>query len=357
MFVRLSVVALLSALAVPLEAQPVFTVADFGLRAQPHVRASQGAARPDTLAPLLALRGGPHVFSVAAAGWGPVSEEVNTPVACQPLLPGCQDVHLAGASLVVEARQGAEALYRFQDLESDGLFSRGWAGTSVGAAGVPVEGRLVYSPPEQVLAFPLSEGSQWHVQGRAHLVVAGVEVEAAPVACTRAVVAWGVLRLESLDVPGLLVRSACATWAGSTAQPDTVAPDSARAFSFVSPTHQLAADVDGAGRVRSALLDTYGAVPTARGDEHMALGLAVLNTPRPNPSRGAVALTFSLSAPGRVQLDVYDALGRRVAVAASGFFQPGTHAVVWAASVPQGVYAVRLEAGGQRQTRLLVRVE
>ncbi|CAN5417837.1 hypothetical protein BH23BAC3_BH23BAC3_17560 [soil metagenome] len=64
----------------------------------------------------------------------------------------------------------------------------------------------------------------------------------------------------------------------------------------------------------------------------------------PNPFNPVTTVNFELSQPKRVQLDVYDMLGRRVASIADGFKEAGTHSVSFDASVlSSGVYIYRLK--------------
>jgi hypothetical protein len=66
----------------------------------------------------------------------------------------------------------------------------------------------------------------------------------------------------------------------------------------------------------------------------------------PNPFRDATTVRFTLPEATDVALEVYDALGRRVATLASGVQTAGEHSVRWnAAGAAAGVYVVRLHAG------------
>ena len=73
----------------------------------------------------------------------------------------------------------------------------------------------------------------------------------------------------------------------------------------------------------------------------------------PNPTTGRAAIDFDLAAPAEVTLEVFDALGRRVAVLADGAsMAAGPHEVEFsAAGLAPGVYVYRLRAGGQVAAR------
>jgi hypothetical protein len=80
-----------------------------------------------------------------------------------------------------------------------------------------------------------------------------------------------------------------------------------------------------------------------------------LETPYPNPARGAVSIHFEIADSGPVELSVHDLLGRRVALLVSGMIPAGAHSTVWyARHVAPGTYVVRLHARpGGVETRLL----
>ena len=103
------------------------------------------------------------------------------------------------------------------------------------------------------------------------------------------------------------------------------------------------ADVGGAFRSgRSAGLTTAGkagvAGVTAAGSapESVAVGAV-----RPNPTAGTAAVALSLPRVATVEAVVYDALGRRVAVLASGEQAPGVRDLV-VPPLPAGIYLVRV---------------
>ena len=79
----------------------------------------------------------------------------------------------------------------------------------------------------------------------------------------------------------------------------------------------------------------------------------------PNPARVSARLAFDLPAAQNVSMRVYNVQGQRVTTLASGRYEAGSHQVLWAGlnadgeRVPNGIYFVRLEAGGVAQTRRL----
>jgi predicted outer membrane repeat protein len=95
--------------------------------------------------------------------------------------------------------------------------------------------------------------------------------------------------------------------------------------------------------------------PPAGGGRAFRVGL-----PAPNPTAGAVTLTFALPAAGAVRAAVYDVAGRRVRVLVHESFEAGEHAIRWNGSddddrpVAGGLYFVRVEAAGRAAVRKVV---
>jgi len=90
------------------------------------------------------------------------------------------------------------------------------------------------------------------------------------------------------------------------------------------------------------------------------VGAALSLRGSPNPTAAGVAFTFELERAAHVDLDVFDAAGRRVTTVASGWRTAGAHEVRWdrrdaAGQVTAaGIYYGRLRAGdGSRVTRLV----
>ena len=101
-------------------------------------------------------------------------------------------------------------------------------------------------------------------------------------------------------------------------------------------------DPDGARRE----LDTFTASAETPGRTSLTVG--------PNPARGGgvVTLGLTLDEASDVQIDVFDAVGRRVARIADGRLGAGEQALAWeAAGQPSGVYVVRVRVGAERFER------
>ncbi|HYE59436.1 MAG TPA: T9SS type A sorting domain-containing protein [Rhodothermales bacterium] len=76
----------------------------------------------------------------------------------------------------------------------------------------------------------------------------------------------------------------------------------------------------------------------------------------PNPTRHSSTVSVSLGKVTSVRVAVFDALGREVALLHDGPLSTGTHRFGWGDAATPGLYLVRLDAGGARQTQMLVRL-
>lgn len=75
--------------------------------------------------------------------------------------------------------------------------------------------------------------------------------------------------------------------------------------------------------------------------------LLTLGAPYPNPTSGLVAIPFTLPDAQHARIEVFDALGRRVALLHDGVLPPGAHTTrLDAAQLSAGTYAARLRTGG-----------
>jgi hypothetical protein len=89
---------------------------------------------------------------------------------------------------------------------------------------------------------------------------------------------------------------------------------------------------------------------------------AMLAAPAPNPARGTVVLAVEMASEGPLELDVLDLAGRRVVRLADGRWPAGEASFRWdghssdGRPVPPGVYRVRLRAGGQEESRAVIRI-
>jgi hypothetical protein len=124
-----------------------------------------------------------------------------------------------------------------------------------------------------------------------------------------------------------------------------------------NPSRTLVAATHGRSQWRLELAD----LPVLAA-EAGAQAAYVFSNPTPNPSRGDVQIDLALPQAGRVEIAMFDPLGRRVRVLRSGWLVAGRHRVVWdgrddrGGSVASGVYYVRaLGLDGAPVVRRLVR--
>ena len=75
----------------------------------------------------------------------------------------------------------------------------------------------------------------------------------------------------------------------------------------------------------------------------------------PNPFNSSTLIRFTLAAPQKVELALYNLAGQRVATLVEGAREAGSYQVRWdARDFASGVYLYRLQAGSRLLTRKLV---
>jgi outer membrane protein assembly factor BamB len=100
----------------------------------------------------------------------------------------------------------------------------------------------------------------------------------------------------------------------------------------------------------------YEQHPEVVESERPASELISLFPNRPNPFNPSTTISFTLSAPGKSHLVVYDITGRKVRELVSRILSAGAYSVVWdgrddaGRAVSSGVYLSRLESGGKAAT-------
>lgn len=110
-----------------------------------------------------------------------------------------------------------------------------------------------------------------------------------------------------------------------------------------SPNQVLSLDI-----VIESATPTEGRIP-------LTFGIRSVN---PNPFNSAASVSFDLEYAGRVDVEVFDIAGRRVATLASGYLSAGRHSVHWDGSGSgAGIYFVRLRSGGKAATSKMLLVK
>jgi hypothetical protein len=130
-------------------------------------------------------------------------------------------------------------------------------------------------------------------------------------------------------------------------------------FQFNSPAVPGWNEIDAAAIGRCGCNDLLVDVP--QGGPPSAAN--VLAAPRPNPFRGSTEFSFSLRSHGHVRIEVFSALGQRVARLVDGVRPAGPHVVRWSGrddrgrEMGSGIYYVRAEGDDFRIARKVVKIE
>jgi photosystem II stability/assembly factor-like uncharacterized protein len=101
----------------------------------------------------------------------------------------------------------------------------------------------------------------------------------------------------------------------------------------------------------------YGASLTDVHEQSLAAGFT-LEQNFPNPFNPTTTFRYSVPTTSHVRLQVFNALGQKVATVVDGVMEAGSHAIAWnAENLASGVYFYRLEAAGSVQTKKLALVK
>ncbi|MFU8811583.1 MAG: T9SS type A sorting domain-containing protein [Balneolaceae bacterium] len=96
---------------------------------------------------------------------------------------------------------------------------------------------------------------------------------------------------------------------------------------------------------------------TDRQDDDMVNGFR-LDQNYPNPFNPATIIRFQIPQTASVRIEVFDMIGRRIAVLADGTFQPGMHEVEFNASqLNSGIYLYRLQTGNTSLMRRMTLIK
>lgn len=88
--------------------------------------------------------------------------------------------------------------------------------------------------------------------------------------------------------------------------------------------------------------------------ENIPMGFSLLQN-YPNPFNSLTTISFNLPHTANIHLTIYDALGREVAIPASGKFSSGYHNIIWnAKQLSSGVYFYRLQAGDYWEIKRMI---
>ena len=103
------------------------------------------------------------------------------------------------------------------------------------------------------------------------------------------------------------------------------------------------------------LVDFQNKVTSVAGNDNITPGRFELYQNYPNPFNPSTTIKYDLSKQSRVKLEIYDILGRRVAILVDETKKAGRYQIVWNASrLTSGVYFERLQAGDYSAVKKLL---
>ena len=100
---------------------------------------------------------------------------------------------------------------------------------------------------------------------------------------------------------------------------------------------------------------SYGEPSNVASDDHSRSIADVMDQNYPNPLQGSTRISYSLSQPGQVRLDVFDLLGRKIRTLVDERQGPGRYSVQFdAASLPAGVYVYRIQTNAYSLSKKMI---
>lgn len=334
--------ALLAAL--PVRAQITITHADMAriLTRTGDVAAGEVAASTDLQT--LADRSGPNqTWDFTTIGFV-VDAPTPTGPAVLPV-PGSDLPALQDANHVIQVGTGDESAYLFFRLADDTYRSLGIS-SMVDVEGEPFRLLFTFSPGKLLFPLPLTAGASWTSTDT--LRMDGMDEFYAVDEVTASVEGWGTVVTPAGSYSALKLRRRTVTTSYLDGVPAEVATDDV--IEFITPGDiEVSINLDGTTATGAFYSVFQTTVASASQPDADGLGLTLRSA---NPARtGArIAVAYSLPSAGDARIEVYDALGRQVAVLLDGPVAADGQAEWRTGALPAGVYAIRLAAGGRQVT-------
>jgi len=161
-------------------------------------------------------------------------------------------------------------------------------------------------------------------------------------------------------IPAGLISSTVFGYDGDFRTVDTLRPGRGY-WIMMAQSGKLVLDISSPFTTRNRLiLSAEAAEPPLPPGERAAVSAtlperAALSPNYPNPFNPSTAIRFQIPEGGKVRLEVYNAIGERVALLVDVYYEAGYHSVVWNAfDHPSGIFYVRMVATGFREVRSMV---
>ena len=107
--------------------------------------------------------------------------------------------------------------------------------------------------------------------------------------------------------------------------------------------------------VHQAYAARVAIITSVQREEDQVPSSLLLEQNYPNPFNPTTAISYQLPTSNYVSLEIFDVLGREVAMLVNGLEQAGSYTVSWeAANMPSGIYYYRLTAGNFSETRKMI---
>lgn len=277
-------------------------------------------------------------------------------------MPASGDPRLSDANLVTVS-DSIRGKWTYHRIDSTGRYLM----ASVALKDVDGDGRrdtllTVYDPVSTVFTYPLTMGSVWADSSTQTLEFHdSPPVPVATVVASHTVEGWGTLITPHGSAPALRIRSESrTTTAGGQVSID-------RTIRLVTPvpdglmdedTYASGTDIglDSAGTPISFNYRSHSVSRPIRAEPPFELARDFILEPNyPNPFRYETTIPFSVERPQRVNITVFDILGRKTVELLNRPVTTGSHRITWrAGSNASGVYQVVIRTPSARASRMVI---
>lgn len=112
------------------------------------------------------------------------------------------------------------------------------------------------------------------------------------------------------------------------------------------------------GRVKNSITEALSMVSTSSGPTSQLPSSVKLDPNYPNPFNPSTTISYEISSPSQVTLQIFNVLGKEVATLVNEFQNTGNQTTTWdASSVPSGIYMYRLTVGNEVLTRRMMLIK
>ncbi|MEX0779978.1 MAG: T9SS type A sorting domain-containing protein [Balneolales bacterium] len=280
-------------------------------------------------------------------------------------LPGGDDSHFEGATHVGvtpidtvipdgEDTISAQNIYTYHRLDEDEAITLGTVLVTENEEGEEETSFIYFRPGQVTFEFPVEFENSWDYEYEVENNVAdqpfvanfqtGVDIDG-----------WGELITPDGSVDALRIMKTNTLEGGIETVSFEYYDDQGRLVAFITGYNE---EFDPNGENVEAGINTYSDDPTSTDREEQLAKSFSLDQNYPNPFNPVTQISYDISEPGEVRLEIYSVLGDRITTLVNQQQGAGSYVVSFnAEQISSGVYMYRLQHNGQVITRMMTLVK